>query len=584
MATSSLAMGLTPPSSRPLLAEEASQLGRQRPGEVVGGGALDQGRVQDQGPGALRMGGGEQRAQGGALEVADDGGALGPNGVHDRQDVLHGVLQDDRSGARSESPVLRLSNTISRENDTSRAFQRTTAGHSWFCSRWEVNAGTSTRSRGPSPKTSIGDVDTAAVDIANLGTSHSGHHERRPSPDLPSCIVSPRHQPVYPATRRPRHPRAVPRRWSRPGRLPGGWLAKIASRRMRLPSWCGPVGHGLDRARVTADAGTRRQRVDHGRSRAPEFWSGLQGHPRGGRDMAVPVLGDGAVQALRAGVAGEVLVAGGAGYDDARTIFNAMIDRRPAVIAQCARRRATWPRDPLRPRAGPGDRGPRRRPRRRRQGAHRRRARDRPAPDARGHRRSRRAHRDRRRRRHHEPPRPRDRAVRPGDDRRPGVDHRGRRLHAGRRRRLARPQVRARLRQPALRRAGDRRRRDASRASDEENPELFWALHGGGGNFGVATSFSFRLHPLPSVTAALLLWARRAGAEVVRAPTATSSSPRPDEVGGGLLYLTGPPEDVRPRAPRRRARLAVLVDLRGREAGGAHGDAPRCSRSATRAR
>src|SRR4249920_1167724 len=44
------------------------------------------------------------------------------------------------------------------------------------------------------------------------------------------------------------------------------------------------------------------------------------------------------------------------------------------------------------------------------------------------------------------------------------------------------------------------------RAAADENPELFWALRGGGGNFGVVTSFEFHCHPVSTVIAGPTFW------------------------------------------------------------------------------
>jgi FAD/FMN-containing dehydrogenase len=53
-------------------------------------------------------------------------------------------------------------------------------------------------------------------------------------------------------------------------------------------------------------------------------------------------------------------------------------------------------------------------------------------------------------------------------------------------------------------------------ASDEENPDLFWAIRGGGGNFGVVTSFEYRLHPVgPDVFVCFVLYAAELAGEVL---------------------------------------------------------------------
>jgi hypothetical protein len=53
-------------------------------------------------------------------------------------------------------------------------------------------------------------------------------------------------------------------------------------------------------------------------------------------------------------------------------------------------------------------------------------------------------------------------------------------------------------------------------ASDVENPDLFWAIRGGGGNFGIATSFEFRLHPVGTIFAGPILYPLEQATEAMR--------------------------------------------------------------------
>ena len=53
-------------------------------------------------------------------------------------------------------------------------------------------------------------------------------------------------------------------------------------------------------------------------------------------------------------------------------------------------------------------------------------------------------------------------------------------------------------------------------ASADENADLFWGLRGGGGNFGVVTSFLYRAHPVSTVLGGLLVWPRDRAGDVIR--------------------------------------------------------------------
>ena len=78
-------------------------------------------------------------------------------------------------------------------------------------------------------------------------------------------------------------------------------------------------------------------------------------------------------------------------------------------------------------------------------------------------------------------------------------------------------------------------------ASDEQNPDLFWGLRGGGGNFGVATSLEFRVHPVGTVLAGLLIHPIERAGDVLRLLREHVDTV-PDELTWGVLLFTVPDE------------------------------------------
>ena len=82
-------------------------------------------------------------------------------------------------------------------------------------------------------------------------------------------------------------------------------------------------------------------------------------------------------------------------------------------------------------------------------------------------------------------------------------------------------------------------------ASAGENPDLFWAVRGGGGNFGVVTSFEFRLHPVSVVQFGPTFWPLEQAAEVLKRYRQFIVQ-APEEVNGFFAFLVVPPAPMFP--------------------------------------
>ena len=79
---------------------------------------------------------------------------------------------------------------------------------------------------------------------------------------------------------------------------------------------------------------------------------------------------------------------------------------------------------------------------------------------------------------------------------------------------------------------------DVLKVNEDEHPDLFWALRGGGGNFGIAASFKYDLHPVgPMITGGILLHPFERAREMLKFFRETTSS-LPDEMSvfGGLIH------------------------------------------------
>jgi FAD/FMN-containing dehydrogenase len=84
-------------------------------------------------------------------------------------------------------------------------------------------------------------------------------------------------------------------------------------------------------------------------------------------------------------------------------------------------------------------------------------------------------------------------------------------------------------------------------ASERENPDLFWAIRGGGGNFGVVTSFEFRLHPVEAVYGGPIFYPASASADVL-AFYRDFVKTAPRELGLFIGYHEAPPAPFVPEA------------------------------------
>ena len=104
-------------------------------------------------------------------------------------------------------------------------------------------------------------------------------------------------------------------------------------------------------------------------------------------------------------------------------------------------------------------------------------------------------------------------------------------------------------------------------ASETENEDLFWGLRGGSGNFGIVTSFEFRVHPVGPMYAGLMLFDRSRAADAMAAYRELVDD-APDELSTGAVHVTAPPAPFVPEELHGKPALAFLFSYSGDPAEG----------------
>jgi len=111
-------------------------------------------------------------------------------------------------------------------------------------------------------------------------------------------------------------------------------------------------------------------------------------------------------------------------------------------------------------------------------------------------------------------------------------------------------------------------------ASEWEHDDLFWALRGGGGSFGIVTEFEFQLHPVgPILLGGIVLHSADRAPELLRFFRAFMAD-APDEVGAAAALITAPPQPFVPAWLRGKPAIGIFVCYAGEVKDGARVLAP----------